>query len=514
MYPPNTAPDSTLPDSTPQDRTPPGSTTDSSTISEDPLLEGRRRLGCNLHAGWRLLLGLRVAPDAFKASLGQILLLAVLLLLLRGVGLYLLTPAPQVFDGFGLNYFAANYLLALLLLALVTRLVSGESQGFARVLTGFLSASVPLALLAWLAWSLLDLSGLPPDIGWGVYLALLLWQLLVVMRLLRSELAAAALQALVGAALFVAGLLASLWLLPYTPLWQTAYAEEASDFSSSPAIDVEGTYYAQPSLLAQSVAGLAAQRPGITDLYFVGLAGYGAEDVFLKEAEYVRAQFDSRYATAGRSLLLVNNPATLTQYPLATRPNLAQALQAVAQRMDREEDLLFLFLTSHGSSDHRFALELGELQLNDLTPQQLRQALDDAGIRWRVLLVSSCYSGGFIDALQTPETPVITAAAADRTSFGCGAESDFTYFGTAYFKQALPQQPRFIEAFELADDWVSQRERQERIDASIPQRFVGAAIAQKLQQLYSEAPLQAWIERADEERLACTARKGSRPCQP
>ncbi len=52
-------------------------------------------------------------------------------------------------------------------------------------------------------------------------------------------------------------------------------------------------------------------------------------------------------------------------------------------------------------------------------------------------MVSACYAGGFIEPLKDDRTLVITAADAHHTSFGCGAESDFTYFGKAYFDQAL-----------------------------------------------------------------------------
>ena len=76
--------------------------------ADDPIVAGRRRLGRNLQAGWRLLLGLRGGSERLTASLGQILLLSLLLLALRGASLYLLTPAPQVFDGFGLNYLGRN----------------------------------------------------------------------------------------------------------------------------------------------------------------------------------------------------------------------------------------------------------------------------------------------------------------------------------------------------------------------------------------------------------------------
>ena len=57
-------------------------------------------------------------------------------------------------------------------------------------------------------------------------------------------------------------------------------------------------------------------------------------------------------------------------------------------------------LTSHGSEDHEFYINQPPLPLDPLTPQRLRVALDASGIRWRVIVVSACYSGGYIEALR------------------------------------------------------------------------------------------------------------------
>src|SRR5207344_2149888 len=112
-------------------------------------------------------------------------------------------------------------------------------------------------------------------------------------------------------------------------------------------------------------------------------------------------------------------------------------LARVAEVMDPDEDILFLFLTSHGSKDHHFTLEFGRMAFKTLDPPTLRRLLDESGIKRRVIVVSACYSGGFIDALKDDNSLVITAAAADRSSFGCSDKADFTYFGKAYFDEAL-----------------------------------------------------------------------------
>lgn len=473
-------------------------------------------LGLNLRAGIKLALGHTPAPAELHSGLEQCLLLGMLLLWLELGGSFLSTEAPALFDAYGLNHLGASWLLSLFMLLLVTRLAGGTRASFAPLLVAFLSAALWITLISQLLWQAQQYLVLSETLTWGLFVVLLLWQWRVLVRLLHGFAGARPLRAFVLGGFYSLVLLASLWILPRTELWYTDEATEQATQPPGARLDVETVFYAQPGLMQQSLAALQPQRPGVTDLYLLALGGFGLEDVFLKEVEFVREQFDRQYDTAGRSLILANNPARVSQYPLASRPNLAQGLQGVAQKMDTAEDVLFLFMTSHGSRDHRFSLEFGAIELNDLTPQQVRQALDDAGIRWRVILVSSCFSGGFIEALQSPETLVITAAAADRTSFGCGVDSDFTYFGTAYFKQALPRQPRFIQAFDLANSWVSDREQQEDISASQPQIFVGDAIAKKLDNLYREPKLQTAFSLAmPDESSACDGDDSqSAACQP
>ena len=124
-----------------------------------------------------------------------------------------------------------------------------------------------------------------------------------------------------------------------------------------------------------------------------------------------------------------------------------------------------------------------ELPLEDLTAPALAQALDDAGIQWRVIVISACYAGGFVDALRNPHTIVITAAAKDRTSFGCGNDSDLTYFGEAFYRDALPDTASLRAAFDAAKAAIAARERREHVEASEPQAYFGGALEQKLSAL-------------------------------
>jgi hypothetical protein len=242
----------------------------------------------------------------------------------------------------------------------------------------------------------------------------------------------------------------------------------------------EDVLYLQPKLLEHDVSALLPRQEGRPNLYLVGVAGDGGQNVFRREVDAVDALFAERFGTRGRSVKLINNPATVRDTPIASRTALAHTLKRIGSLMKPEEDVLFLFLTSHGSKDGRFSLSLPPLRLNDLTPTELKAMLEEAGIRNRVIVVSSCYSGAFIEALRDDDSLILTASAMDRTSFGCSNEAEFTYFGKAYFEEALRETDSFSEAFDRALPVIAGREKKEDYDPSDPQRHVGARIEQTL----------------------------------
>jgi len=271
--------------------------------------------------------------------------------------------------------------------------------------------------------------------------------------------------------------------------WQTPEQESAAA-TGYPSPASEEVLAKQPQLLYEALNDLAQQRPGTTDLYFVGFASYAGEDVFRKDMDVARKLFDDRFDTRGRSVVLVNNPRTVLDEPLATVSNLRETLTEIGAAIDRDQDVVMIYVTSHGSRDHRISVEFPPLQLDALTPPALRKMLDDAGIKWRIVVISACYSGGFIEPLKDDNTLIMTAAAADRTSFGCGSESDATYFGDALFQHALRFEDSFVKAFEQARESIAVRERREKMTPpSEPQIFVGKAMAAKLPKL--EADLRA-----------------------
>lgn len=190
----------------------------------------------------------------------------------------------------------------------------------------------------------------------------------------------------------------------------------------------------------------------------------------------MRSLIENSYGAKGRAISLVNHADTLEQTPLATHDTIEAALMAVAEVMDTEEDLLVLFITSHGGEWNGVDLVLNGQDFGKLKTPQLARMLGATRIRNRVVIVSACYSGQFVPALAEENTLLITAAASDRASFGCAAGADWTWFGRAFFHDALPKHRKFIPAFDDARKRIEAREKKRKFKPSVPQIRMGANI--------------------------------------
>ncbi len=287
---------------------------------------------------------------------------------------------------------------------------------------------------------------------------------------------------------------AIVWLLLFIPLhyvwmdrtlWAEPYDtdEYKAKMATYRAATEEEIVYLQPKLLSDQLKNILPGQSGANTIYFVGVAGDSEQDVFMKEINSVEKLFEDRFGSRTHAIKLINNRSTLKSTPMASTTSLKAAIQRVGEVMNPDSDILFLYLTSHGSKEHTLSIEFPPLQLKDLEPTVLRQMLDEAGIKWRVVVIAACYSGGFIDPIKSDNTLVITAAAGDRTSFGCSNENDYTYFGKAYFVDGLKNTDSFIKAFDVAKQTVTKREIKDGYEPSNPQISVGKNIEAELSQL-------------------------------
>lgn len=237
--------------------------------------------------------------------------------------------------------------------------------------------------------------------------------------------------------------------------------------------------FGQQARIDADLGKLAAQVPGVPETFFVGFAGYGEQQVFAREIDLAARVVAEAFGSGGRSLQLVNDQRDVERWPLASEPALGHALQRLG-RMMGGEDVLFLALSSHGERDAALKVTNAGVAPAKLRAEALKRMLGESGIAWRVVVVSACYSGSFVDALADERTIVIAAAAADRKSFGCNDKRHLTNFGEAFFRDALPGAESLRAAFEAARATITRREEREQIVPSLPRAHFGAALEKKL----------------------------------
>ncbi|MFJ2446350.1 C13 family peptidase [Pseudomonas sp. NPDC087626] len=237
---------------------------------------------------------------------------------------------------------------------------------------------------------------------------------------------------------------------------------------------------AQGRLLDEALANVPASTPAV-ELYSLTLGGDGKQSVFLRESDYVSNMLASRFGAYGQ-IRLVNHRDHLGDRPMATRENLRRAALTLAERSG-PEDLLFIYLTSHGTHEHELVLDQPRMELADLPADELAAVLAPLKNRDKIIVISACYSGGFLPALKDERTLVMTASRADRVSFGCSEEADFTYFGDALFAQALNQTDDLEQAFKLAKATVAERELADDFEASEPQIWAPKGVLARWQAL-------------------------------
>ena len=427
----------------------------------------------NLSGGVALLALRRRWPPRFVVSFDQLAALVVVNLAVWALldFLHAAPHAPLALDG--LFAWACYVLLGLAACALVAR-VQSRAGDTRALLVPALAVSPFVLTLFWLALDLpvIDRWPLTATIVAVVYLVCL------AVRVLGAAYGTVRWGAALAAVVLI---LASPWVFALlnldTRLWVAEQTEQTQD--ADDADDAEALFYDQPARIAAAVARVQPTQPGKPGVFFVGFAGDGASGVFRREAQFAAEVFGERYGSRERTVLLINDAEDRDSYPLASVAGLEQTLKVLASRMNLDEDVLVLFLTSHGSED---GLEVanGTLPLAQLAPEEVRAALDAAGIRWRVVVVSSCYAGVFLDALKSEASAVITAADAGHSSFGCDENRELTWFGEAFLKDSLPRSASLQDAFRKAAALIARREDAAHQVHSNPQLYVGALMQKKL----------------------------------
>lgn len=260
----------------------------------------------------------------------------------------------------------------------------------------------------------------------------------------------------------------------YSGVWKHGrlVSSEQSAFVESAESDLERALYTEGNRLEKALLNIEAGDPQKPEIFFLGIAGDGTQRVFSREVNAFRQYFDERYALGERQISLVNDHSLIAVAPMATLTSIERAIATLGERMNIEQDLLVVYISSHGSAEHEITLQNESLDLADMKVTKLAALLQSSGIKHRLIFVSACYSGGFIEPLKNDYSLIMTAAALDKTSFGCSDEAEMTYFGRALL-DTLPMQEAIDDVYKLLVAEIAKRETAEDLSASEPQFYRG-----------------------------------------
>lgn len=156
---------------------------------------------------------------------------------------------------------------------------------------------------------------------------------------------------------------------------------------------------------------------------------------------------------------------------LATLKNIGESFAKLDVKADEG---CLVHMTSHGIKGGGFYLS----QSNPLLPSTFAKMVNMAcGDQPTIILVSACYSGQFIiDELKGDNRVIMTAAIADRPSFGCSTDTTYTYWDGCLLSE-IPKSATWTEVYANVQTCVQAKEALIGARPSLPQAFFGANTA-------------------------------------
>lgn len=202
---------------------------------------------------------------------------------------------------------------------------------------------------------------------------------------------------------------------------------------------------------------------------FVFSWGMFGDPVFDRDVVTFNRAFSAAYGAPTQAWMFGANARQLTR---PTIENTSLALSNMAQQARDGEDLVVVMLTSHGSPDV-VALQTDQGgPIVSVNADQLAGLLAPLRNDLQILILQSCFSGSLIDELQSPNRIIMTAAAADRSTFGCNPDSDNTWFIKS-LNRAMAQGGSWQQVFATTQNLVATDEAAQGVRPSNPQSFVG-----------------------------------------
>lgn len=218
----------------------------------------------------------------------------------------------------------------------------------------------------------------------------------------------------------------------------------------------------------------ASQNPQPAGETFLLSWGMFGDPVFDRDVQTFSQAYERAFGAPDEMALYGANAPGLRESDFTA---VAAEVSRMANAAEDGRDLVVIMLSSHGGPDViavQFERDgpVAVLSANGLA--ELLKPLENDRV---ILIIQACYSGSLIDELSSRNRIILTAAAADRTSFGCDPQSENTWFIKA-LNEALNQGGSWAQIFAGTRARVQAQEAAQGMPSSDPQSFVGANMRQ------------------------------------
>jgi hypothetical protein len=220
-----------------------------------------------------------------------------------------------------------------------------------------------------------------------------------------------------------------------------------------------------------AVTGGDEEASGPGRVLFFGEALW-AEPVFDRDVQLVKRAISDRYDSLTDSVTLSMTKGS------AKRSSADAEIARLAQDARDGDDLVVVFFSSHGIEGSLAVQPPGAAESYDWSAAEIRDFLAPLEADRQVVILQACHSGSLIPAMKHPNRIIIAAARADRSSFGCDATGDSTWFAKALTEE-LSAGGSWKQIFERTNARVLRYETDQGIpqsERSYPQFSVGAAM--------------------------------------
>lgn len=443
-------------------------------------------LARNLYAGARLCFMLPVNRGDFRTSLDQAFALLVL-----GSAVFLLcefatTDGAWFPSAERVGFYALAILAGLVGCYAATRLL-GVPEKMSTIVIMILAGAFWLLPVFGPFFAIADVELLAPDSapGTAAGITLVLWFLGVAIRAIHLTTDGGLVQPVIAASILVVFIALPKLILTPPAYWLAEPAKLPLTWTQ------ENLYYGQFGMMERALQWIGDGRPDATDLYFVGFGADAREPVFVNEMRNTLQLFEQQYGARDRSMVMINSRATVRQAPLANLHNLGRALGEIGKRMNTDEDILFLYISAPQLSGMEIDPQFEPLDFVRIHPANIRRMLQDADIKYWVVVLSACGSDGFIEHLRGPNSLVIAPAPNHRRIRECKGDAPFTAFGEALFDDALRGTTSIAGAFEKSVKRLGSSADGDGGTADRPVLYVGSEILPKLGKLEAQRKIDA-----------------------